>query len=174
MNEEITNKCPKCGAKPMTGRHCLECGWRRPQRRERAEVHGVLADAQEREEVENNNRKALVGLMQEYRITISVKDFDDWRPTQRTAGDLVGLGGVGSVKIVATNGVLAWFVRDAVCLLGHKANFTGKVKPLFGVKKHSQATRPKADSVSKAERPKRKTPTQQAMELLMKLQKGQV
>lgn len=127
-------------------------------------VHGVLADAQEREEIGNQNRKALVALMQEFNLNIAVREFDDWRPTQRNSGDLVGLESVSTVKIVATNGVLAWFVREDVCLLGHKSNFTGKVKPLFGARK---PTRPKADR-----RKPKLSPLEQAMELLAQLQKG--
>ena len=83
----------------------------------------------------------------------------DWRATRRERGQIVGLPHVGNLTILATNGVLAWYLRecDGRAILAHVTHFDGDVRPAFSVGKHTtrqalpaRTSKPKAQSLRQA------------------------
>lgn len=107
-----------------------------------------LPDLIEQEQVARMNRDGLTKVMGEFNLQISSRDFDDWRPTLRENGAIPGV--VTSVTILATNGLLGWFIRGQDCetasptlnlanvFYGHIQMFTGKVRPLFSTRKEKK------------------------------------
>jgi len=76
------------------------------------------------------NRNELINLMGQYQILIPIRELPFWRPTERHSGDIDGVH--EAVTIIATNGLLGWFLTfegEAWC--GHIQFFSGEVKPLF-------------------------------------------
>lgn len=96
-------------------------------------------DTRERENIALLNSQALARLMEEHRLYISAADFPNWRPTQKSNGSIPGVA--SNVTIIATNGILAYFVFDDPCvpvLCGHIQCFTGDVKTLFASQKRKR------------------------------------
>jgi hypothetical protein len=97
----------------------------------------VVDNDPEREAVNIKNRDEMVRLMEQYNLTIKANDFHTWRPTQRDTGDIPGVW--GGVEIIATNGLLGYFVNSTDVYIGHIQKFTGEVKPLNGVPRREGA-----------------------------------
>lgn len=129
-----------------------------------------------RNEVDQANRNALVERMKQYNFIIAPKQFDKWRPTKMTEGEITGITGC---VIIATDGNLGMFrVRrnseakpiempvetTYSIILGHIGHFTGKVETLFSLPK---PTRSEA-SLKKAVKP-RKTQEEKMKDFLDQL-----
>ncbi len=113
-------------------------------------------DTLQRDEVQRLNRDALTSLMRDHNLFIPARDFHIWRPTKRTFGDIQGI--VGEVEIIATNGLLAYFLTATQeVFYGHIQKFSGKVEPLFSV--------PKSTNIKKS-KPRKKSKTQIALDML--------
>lgn len=128
------------------------------------EVIGV-----EPESVGRLNALALSRLMEKHQLYIQAKDFPNWRPTVQSSGSIPGVA--SNVTIIATNGLLAYFVFDdptVPVLCGHIQCFTGEVKTLYATeKKRSMEVR---ENKERKGQKKARTPLEQAMELLRKLE----
>lgn len=125
------------------------------------------SDSIERDTVALLNAQALSRLMSEHQLYITAQDFPNWRPTQRTFGAIPGVA--QNVTIIATNGLLGYFVNDenpsVPVLCGHIQCFTGDVKTLFSTQRQKRV-----ESGENKERRKRKSQMEKAMELLRKLE----
>jgi hypothetical protein len=109
-----------------------------------------------RDEVNRKSRDEMSRLMLEHGLFIPAREFHTWRPTKRTTGDIQGV--VGEVEIVATNGLLAYYLTATQeTFFGHIQKFSGKVEPLFSVPKPKKETKRK---------PRQKSKVQQALDLL--------
>ena len=114
----------------------------------------LTQDEQRRRETALNlNIDALTALPQEFtaiRFANSRFGYErgEWRALQRNSGMLRGLEHLGRVKILATDGLQAWFALPqsqvplhedmmaqprtaANVFLGHLAAFDGKIEPLY-------------------------------------------
>lgn len=102
-------------------------------------------DPQERiaaDRVAAANYQGLIDVIREYSLFIRATDLPNWRPTLRLSGTIPGVAHSASVTILATDGVVAYFVFDGAereheVLFGHIQRFTNKVLPLFSVEKKS-------------------------------------
>lgn len=111
--------------------------------RDKQKKFGKLTDLEEdmveRAEVDLKNRNALVELMRQHKLLIPAREFRNWRPTLRVKGQIQGL--YDHVQIIATNGVLGWFLNgDIEPLCGHIQTFDGDVLPLFSMSKKGQSS----------------------------------
>lgn len=70
-------------------------------------------DTIERDEVARKNAAALSLLVRDHSLFISHRDFDRWRPTVATSGMIDGFYDLGTLTCVATDGLQAWFLREA-------------------------------------------------------------
>lgn len=102
-----------------------------------------------RESVAQQNRDALVAVLNETGITLNAQEYNKWRPTQRVHGVIPGMP--VRVTCVATDGNLGLFLPDfdqghnlGTAFLGHVHRFewsdgeelkTGAPGPLFSVPK---------------------------------------
>lgn len=127
------------------------------------------ADSRERETVALLNSQALSRLMAEHQLYIQAKDFPNWRPTARSSGEIPGVA--SNVTIIATNGLLGYFVVDenpsVPVLCGHIQCFTGDVKTLYSTQKQQSR---EASENNQRKGKKGKTPLEKAIELLKKLE----
>jgi hypothetical protein len=117
----------------------------------------------ERDEVDRQNRDALIALVAKHGLWIGRKEFDKWRPTTPTAGEIDGFFEVfPTMTCIATDGVQAWFLLpNGDALIGHVKNFhwggnSGAPGPLYRTSKEKES-KPK---------PKRKSVLQKALEML--------
>lgn len=128
------------------------------------------ADTRERDSVALANSQALARLMQEHQLYIQAKDFPNWRPTARSSGEIPGVA--SNVTIIATNGLLGYFVNDenpsVPVLYGHIQCFTGDVKTLFSTAKQKKVETQENNERKGKKRPK--TPMEKALALLQKLE----
>jgi hypothetical protein len=111
-----------------------------------------VRETQQRDETQRLNRNELLHLMQQYGFVIRAIDFPNWRPTQRSSGTIPGVW--DNVEIIATDGLLGYFVEGQDVLIGHIQMFTGDVKPLFSTPKNG-AVKPR--------KPKQKSKRQQIL-----------
>lgn len=130
----------------------------------------TLDESREKESVVLANAQALARLMERYSLYIQARDFPNWRPTARATGEIPGVA--SNVTIIATNGLLGYFVNDenpsVPVLYGHIQCFTGDVKTLFSTQKQKKV---EAQENNERKRKKRaKTPLEKAVELLKKLE----
>ena len=124
-------------------------------------------ETRERESVALANSQELLRLMREFQLYIQAADFQNWRPTVRSAGEIPGVA--QNVTIIATNGLLGYFVNDenstVPVLCGHIQCFSGEVKTLFSTRKQK-----KVEVDENGVRLRRvKSQQDRAMELLRKL-----
>lgn len=70
-------------------------------------------DTIDRDEVAWKNANALSELVRLHALSISNRDFDRWRPTVPTSGYIDGFFDLGNLTCVATDGLQAWFLREA-------------------------------------------------------------
>jgi hypothetical protein len=91
-----------------------------------------------RDTVQMLNRNELIRLMSVHELLIPAKSFPNWRPTQLTLGDIPGV--MDGVTIIATDGLLGYFLHTNGVLIGHIHKFTSDVKPLFSVQKPKDST----------------------------------
>lgn len=137
--------------------------------RERSEANdGAIREAAHAAEVAALNANALHALRAEYDgISYQGSRFgyerSEWRATKRNRGTIKGLDHLGALVIMATNGIVAWYLRprtdvpglcqrvaefpehvlamveqhssDLTPFLGHVSHFSGDVEPLFSVRK---------------------------------------
>jgi hypothetical protein len=97
-----------------------------------------IEDMVERDLVNKANRDALSAVMQEFNLYIKASDFPNWRPTIRNEGDIPGVA--EAVTIVATNGLLAYFIQpEGDALIGHIQKFSGDVVTLYSTRKEKAA-----------------------------------
>lgn len=150
------------------------------------------AQLAEREEVANQNRQALVGLMEKYKLLLPQRTFDQWKPTRPTVGRIPGVA--DCVTCIASDGVLGYFVFDGPMppLLGHTHRFewvrpdnilvpytdaSGEVRWLSVSKK--SGTPPALFSVTPEHKEKirvhkpRKSPIQKALDVLAQLSQNE-
>lgn len=128
----------------------------------------ALMQQDEQAETQTLSRKELIRLMEVYGLVIHARDFVNWRPTQRTLGDITGVA--EGLTIIATNGLLGYFVDlNNQPLCGHVDWFVDgdgekiEVKPLF-----SSSSRTSSKETQR--KPKRRlSQEKQARELLRKL-----
>jgi hypothetical protein len=77
-----------------------------------------------RGEIDQKNRDRLVGLCNRHGLFIPQRDFDKWRPTVETTGEVDGFWHLGQLRCIATDGLQAWFLRvDGQPWIGHVGNF---------------------------------------------------
>lgn len=124
-------------------------------------------ETRERDAVALANSQELLRLMSQHQLFIQAGDFPNWRPTQRSSGEIPGVA--QSVTIIATNGLLGYFVNDenssVPVLYGHIQCFTGEVKTLFSTRKQKKTE----TDEDKVRRSRAKSQQDRAMELLKKL-----
>ena len=109
-------------------------------------------EARARAEVATLNANALHALRRAF-VAITYGG-SEWRATKRAFGHIRGLEHMGQLTIVATNGIVAWYLRRTMerydvsteCyvevltpFLGHVSHFSGDVEPLFSVRKPTKA-----------------------------------
>lgn len=82
----------------------------------------ALGQSNEQDDVDRKNRQRLVELMLTHNITIPARDFDKWRPTVETTGQIEGVS--DGLMCIMTNGLLGYFLRpDKDPLYGHMSHF---------------------------------------------------
>jgi hypothetical protein len=127
-------------------------------------------EAVEKANVAWANARALADLMAKYQLYIQARDFPNWRPTQRSAGEIPGVA--SNVTIIATNGLLGYFVNDenasVPVLYGHIQCFTGDVRTLFSTAKQKKAE--VQENNERKGKKRAKTPMEKALALLQKLE----
>lgn len=118
------------------------------------------------------NETGLMRVMLEHGLVLP-RQGKDWRPTQRTRGHIAGLEHVGTLEILCTDGVVAYFASaDNKTFYGHIQKFSGKVKPLYSLPPASTATSAKrAPDATNASVPKPKKPStlERALDMLRKM-----
>lgn len=130
-------------------------------------------DSREREAVALLNSQALSRLMAKHQLYIQAQDFPNWRPTVLGTGEIPGVA--QNVTIIATNGLLGYFVNNenpsVPVFCGHIQCFTGDVKTLFSTQKQKS---PEESENRERKRQGRKhrneTLLEQALALLRKLE----
>lgn len=130
----------------------------------------TLEETRERETVALKNAQALGRLMRDYSLYIPAHDFPNWRPTASSSGNIPGVA--SNVTIIATNGLLAYFVFDdpsVPVLCGHIQCFTGEVKTLYATEK-----RRSQESGENKERKKRKKKSESVLEQAMAALRGRL
>lgn len=96
-----------------------------------------------------NALRALPGEFPGITFPESLTERNVWRATQRSRGYIGGLPHLGTLTILATNGIVAWYARRDIAtatyvevlrpFLGHVTHFTGEVAPLFSAGKITAA-----------------------------------
>lgn len=122
-------------------------------------------DIEKRDAVAWANFVALSALMAKHGLFIPAKEFPLWRPTKPSSGSIPGVA--QSVTIIATNGILGYFVYDdpsVPVLCGHTQCFDGRVEPLYS----TTVTKPTKERVQKPSKASR-----EAQELLKQLLESQ-
>lgn len=127
-----------------------------------------MRDTIARDDVTQKNATALSMLLREHLLLIQPKEFPQWRPTKRASGSIPGVA--ESVTVIATNGLMAYFLydgaeREGEVLFGHVQKFDGKVETL-----HTLPKAPKESDSAPSARAKKAAKTlslkQQIMEEL--------
>lgn len=105
---------------------------------------------EERDAVASANNESLVSLMRDYAIVLPHATAHLWRPTRRDHATLRGLDASGTLEVLCTDGLVAWFrcLATGELFLGHNANFGADIKTL-----HSM-TSTAASSEAKPKKPK--------------------
>jgi hypothetical protein len=143
----------------------------------------------ERRDIQWLAQTELTRLMAEHSLYISAADFPNWRPTVRSSGNIPGVA--DNVTIIATNGLLAYFlqwhfpvtaeeyvakgetpkVEDCVqrVLIGHIQRFDGEVKPMFVKQKEAKLTDPgsASDNPESVSKPKRQAKPKSKRQMLL-------
>lgn len=158
----------------------------------------IQSETSERDEVSWKNASELSALQQRYGLFIRPSDLQNWRPTQRVAGDIPGVR--DNLVCIATDGLMGYFLKEwdeqAPVFYGHVTSFQWHehiesilpyVDPVTGVTKFfrnirksgtpptlfcSERKRTSEEDVEyeKAKaKPKRLTPVEKAMALLSTL-----
>lgn len=89
----------------------------------------------ERDAVASANNESLVALMRDYAIVLPHATAHLWRPTRRDHATLRGLDSSGTLEVLCTDGLVAWFrcLATGELFLGHNANFGADIKTLHSM-----------------------------------------
>jgi hypothetical protein len=135
------------------------------EKREHYKLEMSLEDMQKRDEANRKNRALLVRLCNKHGLFIPQRDFDKWRPTVETTGEVEGFWHLGQLRCIATDGLQAWFLTIDDCpWIGHIGNFVWDGEKGRGAP-------PVRFSVETARAPKKQR-LSPAAKLLKKLQEG--
>lgn len=94
----------------------------------------IESDIQLREHVAHLNDLALGATLKEFNITLPTRNA--WRACRRTTGTLSGLEHLGTLTVLATDGMLGLFLNPEGSIhLLHKDYFSGEVRPAHSVPK---------------------------------------
>jgi hypothetical protein len=107
--------CPVCNKRDCKISHAWKI-------EDKPKIKETVFTTENRDERDRLNRQAMVDLMLTHNITIPARQFDKWRPTERTTGSIDGVS--DGLECIMTDGMLGYFLRgDREPLLGHVGHF---------------------------------------------------